>query len=212
MRRTERPFGPSAAGVAELRRTSAVDREEQHVGAAADRAVAAISTTRAAPWAPGHRPGPASPDASRGQLKVLRLIPRVAGYADGMEDIRLPLTHDTPASAARRACERALDGWELSERADDVLLVTTELVQNVAQHTDDGGELHLALHDDTILVEVTDTNPQPPRLQHLDLCKPGGRGLLLIAATARRWGTRPASWAGRTGKVVWAELTRRLSS
>lgn len=158
------------------------------------------------------QPGGALRSVKLGATVRIEDDPSLAGYVDGMEDIRLPFTHDTPTSTARRACQRALNDWELSERADDVLLVTSELVQNVAQHTDDGGELRLALHDDTILIEVTDTNPQPPRLQHLDLCKPGGRGLLLIAATACRWGTRPAAWAGRTGKVVWAELTRRLSS
>lgn len=129
-----------------------------------------------------------------------------------MDELRLPLAHGAPASDARRACERALDDWELSGRADDVLLVTTELVHNVTKHTDDGGELHLVLHDDAILIEVTDTNPQPPRIQRPEPCHPGGRGLQLIAATARRWGTRPAAWAGRTGKVVWAELARRLST
>ena len=135
----------------------------------------------------------------------------VVGMGTGMEEIRLPIGHDTPAAAARRACERALADWKVSGSSDDVLLVTTELVQNVTEHTDDGGELHLALHDDVILIEVTDTNPQPPRVQDPDTGRPGGRGLLLIAATARRWGTEPVAWAGRTGKVVWAELARRLS-
>jgi hypothetical protein len=70
--------------------------------------------------------------------------------------------------------------------------------------------MRLALHDDAILIEVTDADPRPPRLRRTDPAKPGGRGMLLIAAAARRWGTRPAAWAGHKGKVVWAELARRL--
>lgn len=135
-----------------------------------------------------------------------------AGYRSGVDEIRLPLVHGTPGSEARRACKRALDDWQESGQADDVLLVTTELVQNVTQHTDDGGELRLSLRDDAILVEVTDTSPQPPHLRRPAASTPGGRGMQLIAATARRWGTRPAAWAGRTGKVVWAEIARRIST
>jgi histidine kinase-like protein len=127
-----------------------------------------------------------------------------------VDDIRLALDHRTPASLTRRLAERALRGWNLSDRADDVLLVTTELVQNVTQHTDDGGELRLALHDDTILVEVTDTDPRMPRVRQQKADRVGGRGMWLVAAVARRWGSRPAAWAGRTGKTVWAELARRL--
>jgi anti-sigma regulatory factor (Ser/Thr protein kinase) len=128
-----------------------------------------------------------------------------------MEEIRLPLSHDTPTSTARRVCEQALRDWDVSDRTDDVLLVTTELVQNMSQHTDDGGELHLSLHDDAIIVEVTDTNPDLPHLPPKDHTRPGGRGLLLVAAVTQRWGTRPAAWAGRRGKVIWARLVRRLS-
>jgi anti-sigma regulatory factor (Ser/Thr protein kinase) len=128
-----------------------------------------------------------------------------------MEDIRLPLSHDIPTSAARRACEKALKDWDVPDRTDDVLLVTSELVQNVTQHTDDGGELHLSLQDDTILIEVTDTSPEAPHVSAIDHTRSGGRGMLLIAAVTQRWGTRPAAWAGRKGKVVWARLARRLS-
>jgi len=127
-----------------------------------------------------------------------------------VDDIRLPLEHGTPASRARRLAERALRRWNLSDRADDVLLVTTELVQNVTQHTDDGGELRLTLRGDSILVEVTDTNPLEPSVQAVETSRAGGRGMLLIAAVARRWGSRPAAWAGRAGKTVWAEVARRL--
>ena len=127
-----------------------------------------------------------------------------------MDDIRLPLDHGQPASRARRLAERALQGWNLSDRADDVLLVTTELVQNVTQHTDDGGELRLRLDGDAILVEVTDTNPDEPQVRRPDADRTGGRGMLLIASVARQWGSRPAAWAGQAGKTVWAELARRL--
>jgi anti-sigma regulatory factor (Ser/Thr protein kinase) len=129
-----------------------------------------------------------------------------------MGDIQLTLAHDIPAARVRRECRRGLNEWDLGERADDVLLVTTELVNNVRQHTDDGGQLRLSLHNDAILIEVTDTNPRTPQPQPADAGKPGGRGLLLIAAVARRWGSRPARWAGHTGKTVWAELARRLST
>jgi two-component sensor histidine kinase len=132
------------------------------------------------------------------------------GYHAGVDDIRLSLDHSTPASRARRLAERALHGWNLSDRADDVLLVTTELVQNVTQHTDDGGELHVVLRDDSILIEVTDTNPRMPRVQQPASGRTGGRGMLLVAAVARSWGSRPASWAGRKGKTVWAEISKRL--
>lgn len=118
----------------------------------------------------------------------------------------MPLEHGTPASQTRRLAQRALDRWGLTAQVDDVLLVATELVQNVTKHTTDGGEFRLAVTDGTILIEVTDTNPAPPRIQEVTPQQAGGRGMLLIAAVSRRWGTRPAVWSGHTGKVVWAEL------
>jgi anti-sigma regulatory factor (Ser/Thr protein kinase) len=128
-----------------------------------------------------------------------------------MEEIRLPLDHGTPASAARRTADQALQAWNLSHRRDDVLLVTTELVQNVTQHTDDGGELCLSLRPDSILIEVADTSADLPQEQAEDVRSLGGRGIRLIAAVACRWGARPTAWAGHKGKTVWAELSRRLS-
>ncbi|MBG0567356.1 alpha/beta fold hydrolase [Actinoplanes aureus] len=127
-----------------------------------------------------------------------------------LDERRMPVEHTTSAAEARHVAEQFLHDWNMTDRTDDVLLVTTELIQNLTQHTDDGGELHLRLRDDAILIEVTDTNPQPPHVRPLSPAVPGGRGLLLVAATARRWGSRPAGWAGRTGKVVWAEIARRL--
>ena len=127
-----------------------------------------------------------------------------------MDDLRLTLDHRTPTSLVRRLTKRALHRWHLAGRADDVLLVITELVQNVTAHTADGGELCLAVTDDTILIEVTDTDPHAPELRRPAPNQIGGRGLLLIASVARRWGCRPSAWAGRAGKTVWAELAVAL--
>lgn len=89
------------------------------------------------------------------------------------------------------------------EVVQDVLLVITELVENVVQHTDGGGELRMSRADDAVRVEVHDHSRAFPQLQRPDPRRAGGRGLLLVAAIAQRWGSRPTP----TGKVVWAHLT-----
>lgn len=116
------------------------------------------------------------------------------------------VTHGAPASIARRTAEETLRAWDLIRCADDVLLVITELVQNVTKHTTGDGELHLFRQPDSILIEVTDADPELPRLSRPDPRRLGGRGLLLVAAVALSWGTRNTVWNGRTGKVVWAQL------
>ncbi|MET0425142.1 MAG: alpha/beta fold hydrolase [Actinoplanes sp.] len=135
---------------------------------------------------------------------------RAVGFVRSHAARHMRLDHATPAAEARRLAEQALNDWHLTDRSDDVLLVTTELVQNVTQHTEDGGELRLRLQDDAVIVEVTDTDPRPPRLKPIAPLVPGGRGLRLVAAAARTWGSRPAAWAGRTGKIVWVEIAKRL--
>jgi hypothetical protein len=116
------------------------------------------------------------------------------------------LAHGVPAARVRLAVHRVLQAWELSHHADDVLLVTTELVQNVNQHTTGGCELRLAVLPDAILVEVADADPRPPVMRAHDPRSLGGRGLIIVARIARRWGWRPISWAGHPGKVIWVEL------
>jgi two-component sensor histidine kinase len=123
-----------------------------------------------------------------------------------VHELRLPLSSGTSAASARRAAAEALRIWDLMHCTDDVLLVVTELVANVIQHTDGDGDLLLAVRADVILIEVTDTNPRPPIPVDLDVRRVDGRGLLLVAAVARRWGSRPESWRGHAGKVVWAEI------
>jgi hypothetical protein len=127
-----------------------------------------------------------------------------------VRELRLLLSSSTSAASARRAAEDALRKWDLVHCTDDVLLVMTELVANVTQHTDGDGELLLALRPDVILIEVADTSPRPPTQLDHDVRRPGGRGLLLVAAIAQRWGSRPEFWGGHAGKVVWAEIAVQI--
>lgn len=57
------------------------------------------------------------------------------------------------------------------------------------------------LRGERLVVEVSDTGPDLPQIQHADLSDEGGRGLQLINMLCRRWG----SCRTVTGKVVWAE-------
>ena len=118
-----------------------------------------------------------------------------------MDALRLPFSDAGESARIRRSAAQLLSG-QPPDLVEDVLLVITELVDNVVQHTDDGGELCLRRDDGTVLVEVHDHSRVFPRLQRQDHKRPGGRGLLLVAALTETWGSRPTD----TGKLVWARL------
>jgi anti-sigma regulatory factor (Ser/Thr protein kinase) len=118
-----------------------------------------------------------------------------------MEALRLPFSSAEQSAAMRRRAAELLSG-QPDETVQDVLLVITELVDNVVQHTGGGGELHLRSDEGTVWVEVHDHSRTFPQLQRHDPRRPGGRGLLLVAAVTDRWGSKPTS----TGKIVWACL------
>ena len=119
-----------------------------------------------------------------------------------MDPLRLPFAHRTDYAAVRQYARSVLTQWQTPDLVDDTLLVITELVENVVQHTGDGGELLLLRRADAVRIEVTDTSPELPRAYGPDPRRIGGRGLLLVDALARSWGSRPSDH----GKVVWAEV------
>jgi anti-sigma regulatory factor (Ser/Thr protein kinase) len=118
-----------------------------------------------------------------------------------MEALHLPFSTAEDSAAMRQSATQLLAG-QPAEIIQDVLLVITELVDNVVQHTTGGGELHLIRDDDTVWIEVHDHSKVFPQLQRSDPRRPGGRGLLLVAALTDRWGSKPTP----TGKLVWARL------
>jgi anti-sigma regulatory factor (Ser/Thr protein kinase) len=121
-----------------------------------------------------------------------------------VELLRLVFGTDEPAAPVRRQARAALGSFPSADAVDDVLVVISELVENVTRHTHGGGELRLTRRDEVIVVEVHDGDAAPPRLLPPDDRRIGGRGLLVVAGMARRWGVRPDG----TGKTVWAEIGR----
>ncbi|MEU7328859.1 MULTISPECIES: ATP-binding protein [unclassified Streptomyces] len=119
--------------------------------------------------------------------------------------------------SARHAVRGALGSWGLDVAVGDLaVLLVSELVTNSLRYasgpigvrlerTYPDGEPPPADHPPVtpgLLVEVSDPLPDPPTERTAGPDDEGGRGLQLVACSARRWGTR----RGKSGKTVWFEL------
>ncbi len=133
--------------------------------------------------------------------------------------------YPTAASCARLHAKSLAWEWGLTELADTVELVVSELTTNgvkaAAAHKD-GDEaglpyvwVRLTPGQRQVLVEVWDSNPDPPVRAEPDLTAENGRGLLLVEAVSATWGyyhvtddaddsREPGAEHQPTGKVVWA--------
>ncbi|MFH8728170.1 ATP-binding protein [Streptomyces termitum] len=113
---------------------------------------------------------------------------------------------------ARHAVRETLRSWEVDAAVGDMaVLLVSELVTNSLRYASgpigvrvlwaDGTATYPPRHS-ALLVEVSDPLPDPPTERPAGPDDEGGRGLGLVACSARRWGTRQ----GDTGKTVWFEL------
>lgn len=107
---------------------------------------------------------------------------------------------------ARQQVRTALAGWP-PDLIDSACLATSELVTNALMHGGGVVGADLDLHDDLVRVSVIDRNATTPQPQSPDLLAPGGRGLMLVAAFADRWGVTPLT-DGQGAKQVWFEIGR----
>jgi anti-sigma regulatory factor (Ser/Thr protein kinase) len=112
------------------------------------------------------------------------------------------------AAAARRFVLDALRLWGLSDLAEDAALCTAEVATNAILHSRSQFTVAVRRTLTGVRVDVHDDRPErlpvvvPDSLHPLDTGITG-RGLMLIAATARRWGYFTTDIA----KTVWFELT-----
>jgi anti-sigma regulatory factor (Ser/Thr protein kinase) len=120
--------------------------------------------------------------------------------------ITLPAALRAPARARAWVAEHAAD--LAPSLLQDALLVISELVTNAVRHGRPEIVVSLRRTPQGLRVAVQDAGPAlpaPARTTAPDV--PSGRGLLIVEATATRWGVDPA-WPG-PGKTVWVELDGR---
>lgn len=113
--------------------------------------------------------------------------------------------------AAREFVREAVTDWGFGVRLDDVLLCVSELATNALVHgvpPGRGYRVRLLLEKGGVAlrVEVHDSGNGEPGVREPD--GESGRGLLLVAAVADRWGVGERS----PGEIVWCEFVGRGAS
>ncbi len=111
----------------------------------------------------------------------------------------LPADPAVVADARARAA-RQLAAWGLEEITFTTELLVSELVTNAIRHAHEPIQLRIIL-DGMLTCEVSDGSSSAPQLRRADRYDEDGRGLMLVAQLAERWGTRHTA----TGKIIWAQ-------
>ncbi|HUA29673.1 MAG TPA: SpoIIE family protein phosphatase [Streptosporangiaceae bacterium] len=119
--------------------------------------------------------------------------------ADQIASWDLPADPAVVATARARAA-RQLAAWGLEDVTFTTELLVSELVTNAIRHAQQPIQLRIILDGD-LSCEVFDGSSSAPQLRRADRYDEGGRGLMLVAQLADRWGTRHTS----AGKIIWAQ-------
>ncbi|WP_412741500.1 STAS domain-containing protein [Krasilnikovia sp. MM14-A1004] len=179
----------------------------------------AASVFRAVAWQAATWPGTplllCTPDAQTARRLThgcRRLLPVFASADQALTARprrRVTVLHDTllpVTGAARRARDLATEAcarWQLPALVGPACLIADELATNALTHARTMADIRFAVGRHHLMISVRDgsaARPAPVRepLPHAA----SGLGLLLVDATAHRWGCLPVDG----GKVVWAYL------
>ncbi len=104
---------------------------------------------------------------------------------------------------ARQFVADSLVSWGNESLVDDALLVVAELMTNAVIHAQSEFVVAIAARGDSVRVSVRDGSAVLPVMQDPDAHSVSGRGLVLVAGIAQRWGIELIG----NGKVVWADLS-----
>jgi serine phosphatase RsbU (regulator of sigma subunit)/anti-sigma regulatory factor (Ser/Thr protein kinase) len=139
------------------------------------------------------------------------LLMRFEGVQPDQQDVaRLAIQrYDLQAVAAvRHQLHDLLGRWQSESILDELELVLSEIVTNALIHGQSDVDIRMRRHVGGIRVEVQDSSPQPPvptvivADDAVNAEAESGRGLLIVDALAKAWGSSPA---GR-GKTTWIEM------
>jgi serine phosphatase RsbU (regulator of sigma subunit)/anti-sigma regulatory factor (Ser/Thr protein kinase) len=111
----------------------------------------------------------------------------------------LPTDPSVVADARARAARQLAD-WGLEDITYTTELLVSELVTNAIRHAHEPVQLRIIL-DGVLSCEVFDGSSSAPQLRRADRYDEDGRGLMLVAQLAERWGTRHTG----SGKIIWAQ-------
>ncbi|WP_416982232.1 SpoIIE family protein phosphatase [Streptomyces sp. T028] len=140
------------------------------------------------------------PDREQTNDDAVLLVAHTRGTpVDDVASCSLP---DDPRAAgqAREYVRGQLAVWGLDDLVMTTELLVSELVGNVIRHA--GGPIRLRLlRSRSLICEVYDGSLTSPRIRRAAFTDEGGRGLHLVAALSRRWGTRHLD----EGKCIWTE-------
>jgi DNA-binding response OmpR family regulator len=103
---------------------------------------------------------------------------------------------------ARRLVQNVLRDWSREDVADEVVLLTSELVTNAIVHARSEVLLTLVPVGPRVRVEVADSGIGNLLFREPDEESVNGRGLLLVEEISRMWGTS----ADEQRKTVWFEV------
>lgn len=133
---------------------------------------------------------------------ALAALPR-RGTADS-RTLTLAAIETAPARS-RTVVAEELTAWGLEHLMFPAQLVASELVSNAVRHAAPPVGLLVRRMDTGLLIGVHDRSgdaPVPSDVDPSDVDSQGGRGLVIVPAMARRWGTL----LGTDEKIVWADI------
>ncbi|MEP7202951.1 MAG: MEDS domain-containing protein [Ilumatobacteraceae bacterium] len=108
----------------------------------------------------------------------------------------------TVLSATRQFVASTLRSWGLQQYMEDASIVVSELATNAVIHAHSAFTVGLSSDGTVLRVSVHDASPVLPVVRQPEPTTVSGRGLVLVASIASRWGIELVD----DGKLIWAEL------